>query len=116
MACGQKGNCDKAYRKPGKNTLHCEIQTANGGKWDFCAHQYFCQNSKRYELSKEANDCPLPQKEAEKAKEQAKAAVAEAENAIAEAEQVFAEELAPKIKVEKKSASSKKKAVKSDGN
>ena len=67
MPCGPRGQCKHAYRKPGKNTLHCDIQTKQGGKWDFCAHQYLCGMTKRYELSREANSCPMPKKEAKEA-------------------------------------------------
>lgn len=66
MNCGPRGKCEKAYRKPGRDTVHCEIQTEKGGKWDFCAHQYFCQRTQKYELSREANECPMLKKEAEK--------------------------------------------------
>lgn len=61
MACGAKGACEQAYRKPGRNTVHCKIQTERGGKWDFCAHQYFCPSKGRYELSEGANACTLCQ-------------------------------------------------------
>ena len=61
MACRTTGNCEHAYRKPGKNTVHCMIQMEKKSKWDFCAHQYFCSQSQRYELSVEANDCPVSQ-------------------------------------------------------
>lgn len=55
MNCDSKGVCKYAYRKAGRNTLHCEKQKS--GQWDFCAHQYLCQRSGHYELSREANDC-----------------------------------------------------------
>lgn len=58
----QKWTCESAYRKAGKNTVHCMIQTENGGKWDFCAHQYLCLQSNRYELSKTAAACTIRQK------------------------------------------------------
>lgn len=61
MACGAKGTCEQAYRKPGRNTVHCKIQTERGGKWDFCAHQFFCPSKGRYELSEGANTCALRQ-------------------------------------------------------
>lgn len=59
MACGAKGSCEYAYRKGGSNAVHCQIQTQKGGKWDFCAHQYFCKQRDRYEIAKEAEGCAL---------------------------------------------------------
>lgn len=61
MACSEKGSCVFSFRKGG-NAVHCQIQAQNGGKWDFCAHQYFCRNTNRYELSKQANMCTAPEK------------------------------------------------------
>ena len=52
--------CRYAYRKPGSNAVHCRIQRDEAKQWDFCAHQYYCAKSKRYELSCDA--CALPQK------------------------------------------------------
>lgn len=102
MACGSKGTCKYAYRKPGKNTVHCAIQTKQGGKWEFCAHQYLCKNLNRYELSKEAEMCPLPKKIEERV-------IEEANEALAKAEIVFADELQPKLTVPKKKSNSAKK-------
>ncbi len=59
MSCGAKGVCKYAYRKAGRNTVHCEIQTKKGGQWDFCAHQYMCGQVGQWELTKEANDCAV---------------------------------------------------------
>lgn len=89
MACGPKGKCEQAYRKPGKNSVHCKIQTANGGKWDFCAHQYFCPNSNRWELNAEANKCPMTEskttkKNAARKKKTAKKKKADPETATAD--------------------------------
>lgn len=100
MPCGAKGTCEHAYRKPGKDTLHCDIQTAQGGRWDFCAHQYLCTNSRRYELSKEATDCPLPNKEP----------AIEAAEETAKAEEAVADEPVEKPKTKK--TAKKKEAVK----
>lgn len=54
-----KGNCTEAYRKGGRNSVHCKLQANTDGKWDFCAHQYFCTHSNQWELTEQANDCPL---------------------------------------------------------
>lgn len=76
MACGPKGKCAQAYRKPGKNSVHCNIQTAKGGQWDFCAHQYLCQRTGKWELTAEATVCPLaapkPEKKAPAKRKQTK--------------------------------------------
>jgi hypothetical protein len=59
MACSTTGNCQQAYRKGGSNAVHCKIQQERGGKWDFCAYQYFCKKSNRYEMSAEVAKCRL---------------------------------------------------------
>lgn len=63
-----KGNCANAYRKPGSNAVHCKIQAERGGQWDFCAHQYYCNQSRRWEMTAQANRCPLPEEAAAKKK------------------------------------------------
>ena len=59
MVIPEKASCPMSYRKPGKDTLHCKAQINRATTWDFCKHQYFCQNTKRYEMSKEAAYCTL---------------------------------------------------------
>lgn len=61
-----QGGCRYAYRKGGSDAAHCRLQTGNGRKWDFCAFQYFCGQTRRYEVSDGAKTCKLPAKEAEK--------------------------------------------------
>ena len=76
MGCGPRGACKLMYRKPGKDTAHCKVQAEKGGQWDFCAHQYFCHRTNKWELTDKANACPLaaetPVKQAEPKKKTAK--------------------------------------------
>ena len=90
-----RGACQYAYRKPGKDTVHCSIQTAQAKKWDFCAHQYLCNQSRRYEMNADANGCALPKKTK-------KALLEEANAALDEAKAVFAEFLQPRLNVKGK--------------
>lgn len=55
--------CSYAYRKTGHDTVHCTIQKEQAKKWDFCAHQYYCRNSGRYELNADAHGCAIKTKE-----------------------------------------------------
>lgn len=64
----QKGACDRAVRKPGSNAVHCTIQAERGGQWDFCAHQYYCNQSRRWEMTSQATRCPLREEAAAKPK------------------------------------------------
>lgn len=104
MACTAKGNCGFAYRKGG-NAVHCQIQTRQGGKWDFCKYQYLCRHSGRYELSKDATTCTLNDETAKKAAERLEEAITETKEAIPELFQ-------PKLEIPK--TGKKQKAVKKD--
>ncbi len=84
------GTCEYAYRKPGCDTVHCSIQKAQARKWDFCAHQYLCNQTRRYEMNTDATACTLPKKAKKALVEQGKAA-------LDEAERVFSDELQPKL-------------------
>lgn len=53
-----KENCPHAFRKPGDVSLHCK-KLAGGKFSDYCAHQYLCHQTKRWEATKVAKDCPL---------------------------------------------------------
>lgn len=53
-------NCPFAYRKRGDVSLHCK--KLEGDRWTQCGHQYFCRNTKRWEATKQAKDCPLRKK------------------------------------------------------
>lgn len=62
MACSEKYTCEEAYRSGG-NAVRCRLQ--QGGKWNFCAHQYMCAVSNRYEVGKGAVSCGLRKKKGE---------------------------------------------------
>lgn len=49
-------NCPYAYRKPGDQSVHCR-------KSDWCAAQYYCRNSRRWEAAKRKQDCPVRARE-----------------------------------------------------
>lgn len=59
MACGAKGTCKYAARKPGADGVRCSVQQQRGWKWDFCSHQYYCGREKRYVLDRGAGGCAL---------------------------------------------------------
>ncbi len=47
--------CPYAYRENGRNTVLCrQIKDA-----PYCAHQYFCPNTQRWENTEGARGCPL---------------------------------------------------------
>lgn len=52
--------CGFAYRKLGDVSIHCKRQNK---PFDYCAHQYLCPQTKRWELSPPYADCPLRKKE-----------------------------------------------------
>lgn len=56
---GERFQCAQLYRKPGKITAHCRVQTERGSKWDFCKYQYLCKVSGRYEVTRETCRCSL---------------------------------------------------------
>ena len=47
------------FRKPGRNTAHCRALAERGQSNDFCAMQYFCGVTGRWELKPEAAQCIL---------------------------------------------------------
>lgn len=55
-----KENCPYAFRKPRDVAIHCnQLDGAN----DYCAHQYFCPDTGRWEATKQSNECPLSRKQ-----------------------------------------------------
>ena len=50
-------NCPFAYRKNGDVSLHC--RKLDGKPSDYCAHQYLCNRSRKWEVSPKAAKCPL---------------------------------------------------------
>lgn len=59
--------CKYAYRKNGDVSVHCRLVE---GKFDYCAHTYFCSNTSRWEADKLAQ-CSLRKKRAESLKNKA---------------------------------------------
>lgn len=58
----KKDTCPYAERPSNALPVRCEIQHDNKSKWDFCAHQYSCRVTGRYELTAEATTCKLRKK------------------------------------------------------
>lgn len=56
-----KENCPHAFRKRGDVSIHCEI-LAQETRADYCGHQYLCRQTRRWEATKQAADCPLRMK------------------------------------------------------
>lgn len=54
-----KENCQFAYRKRGDASIHCK---KINGNMDYCAHQYFCPKTQRWEATEQTNKCPLRNK------------------------------------------------------
>lgn len=52
-------NCPFAFRRPGEKSIHCRKVEAQGQKYTYCGHQYFCKVSKRWEATKQVKECPL---------------------------------------------------------
>ncbi len=52
-------HCEYAYRKPGDVSLHCKRLSRDGKMSDYCAHQYLCNQTRRWEVSPQGRDCPL---------------------------------------------------------
>lgn len=60
MGCGRmNGKCEYAYRKNGDVSLHCRYLTQNGARHDWCAHQYLCGRTRRWEVSEGAYGCDV---------------------------------------------------------
>lgn len=55
----KKENCPSAFRRPGDKSVQCrKVAEENpDAKWTFCAHQYFCSMSGRFEAAKSPKDC-----------------------------------------------------------
>lgn len=52
--------CPYAFRKRTDKSVHCKHLVNEN--FDYCAHQYMCPNTKRWEASPWAEDCPLRKK------------------------------------------------------
>ena len=49
--------CEYAYRKNGDVSLHCRYLTEKKARHDWCAHQYLCGITKKWEVSAESSHC-----------------------------------------------------------
>lgn len=67
--CKQNGHCANAFRSAYDNVVHCRVQADGAKKWDFCAHQYLCNRSRRYELDVSASQCALLREPKEETKQ-----------------------------------------------
>lgn len=59
-------DCAYAYRKIGDVSLHCRFQSDRGDRHDWCAHQYLCKRTKRWEVSDGASKCEIRNQDKEK--------------------------------------------------
>lgn len=55
------GNCPFAYRKRGDKALHCT--KIKGKNSDYCGNTYYCPQTRQWEATPNASDCPLRQEE-----------------------------------------------------
>ena len=54
-------NCEYAFRKNGDVSLHCRLlETDKNGDW--CAHQYMCNQTKKWEVSQQGRTCRVKNK------------------------------------------------------
>lgn len=51
--------CEYAYRKNGDVSLHCRYLTEKKARHDWCAHQYLCARTKKWEVSAESSHCKI---------------------------------------------------------
>lgn len=51
--------CRYACRVKGDVSVHCRILQERGARHDYCAHQYLCNRTKRWETSQEAISCEI---------------------------------------------------------
>lgn len=52
-------DCKYAYRKAGDVSLHCRILEKKERERDWCAHQYLCKRTRRWEVSGGAIQCEI---------------------------------------------------------
>lgn len=50
-------NCPYGYRKPGDVSVHC--RKLDKMTSDYCAHQYLCRVSNKWEVSPQGKQCPM---------------------------------------------------------
>lgn len=51
--------CEYAYRKNGDVSLHCRYLTEKKARHDWCAHQYLCGRTKKWEVSADSSHCKI---------------------------------------------------------
>lgn len=54
-------NCEYGFRNKGDVSVHCRLLSTHG-KNDYCAHQYLCRVSGKWEVSNQGQNCPIKNK------------------------------------------------------
>lgn len=53
-------DCPLMYRSTAAGSLHCKAQTSRREeKKDYCAHQYYCPQTRRWENTQAAQKCAI---------------------------------------------------------
>jgi hypothetical protein len=52
--------CQYAYKKHGDVSVHCTLLKPFAS--DYCAYQYLCNQTRRWEVSKRSNECSVRRK------------------------------------------------------
>ena len=52
--------CKYAYKKHGDVSVHCTLLKPFAS--DYCAYQYLCNQTRRWEVSKRSNECSVRRK------------------------------------------------------
>lgn len=52
--------CQYAYKKRGDVSVHCTLLKPFAS--DYCAYQYLCNQTRRWEVSKRSNECSVRRK------------------------------------------------------
>ena len=50
-------DCPYVNRNTNDRSIRCQLLREQKSKWDFCVHQYYCNNTHRYENKPEAANC-----------------------------------------------------------
>lgn len=54
-----KHTCPYATRKPGSASLYCKLLVEANKPFPYCAHQYLCRITNRWENTEMSRDCPV---------------------------------------------------------
>lgn len=58
MQTARSENCPFAYRQIGDPNVHCrKLQEQAHIRWTYCAHQFDCRQTGRWEATKNPNEC-----------------------------------------------------------